>query len=73
VSKVQAKGEVQGLKKVEDFEGMYAAVAAGGAMGSGRGAAVLENQKGVQMVLTATAEGVRFTTAPGGLEITLKK
>jgi len=73
VSKVQAKGEVADLKKVEDFEGTYASVAAGGAMGSGAGAAVLTNQNGVKMVLTATGEGVRFTTAKGGLEITLKK
>lgn len=73
VSKVSAKGEVVDLKKVEDFEGKYAAAAAGGAAGRGAGTAALVNQNGVKMTLMATGEGVRWVVASAGVEIKLKK
>jgi hypothetical protein len=51
VAKVTARGEVKGLKKIEDFNGNYALVAAGGAAGGGAGSALLKNQNGVEMAL----------------------
>jgi hypothetical protein len=73
VSKVAARGDVANLKKVEDFEGTYLAAGAGGAVGGGAGTAALQNEKKVEMVLSATAQGVRLTAATAGVEIKLKK
>ena len=73
VAKVTAQGEVKNLKKVEDFNGTYALVAAGGAAGGGAGAALLKNQNGVEMALVATGQGVRLSIAQGGVGVRLKK
>ena len=54
VAKVSANGEVFNLKKVSDFEGNYVAGEAGTAVGGGAGTAILKNQDGVVMKLTAT-------------------
>ena len=58
VAKVTAHGEVKNLKKLEDFTGSFAMVAAGGGAGGGAGAALLKNQNGVEMALKATGQGV---------------
>jgi hypothetical protein len=42
-------------------------------VGGGGCAAVLKNQKGVEIALTATAKGVRFTLPKGGMDVRLKK
>ena len=73
VAKVTARGEVKNLKKLEDFSGTYAMVAAGGGAGGGAGAAVLKNQNGVEMALMATGQGVKLSAAQGGVDVTLKK
>jgi hypothetical protein len=73
VAKVTARGEVKGLKKIEDFNGNYALVAAGGAAGGGAGSALLKNQNGVEMALVATAQGVELSIAQGGVGVMLKK
>ena len=72
VSKVTAKGNVGNLKKVEDFDGNYVLSSAGGAVGGGAGVAALKNQNGVEMTLTATSKGVKFSLAQGGVEVKLK-
>ena len=73
VAKVSARGEVQNLKKMEDFSGTYALVGAGAGAGGGAGAAVLKNQNGVEMALTATGQGVKLSVAHGGVGVKLKK
>ena len=73
VAKVTARGEVKGLKKLEDFNGNFAMVAAGGGAGGGAGAALLKNQNGVEMALKATGQGVVLSAAQGGVAIKLKK
>ena len=73
VSKVSARGDVKNLKKVEDFEGNYTAAGAGAAVGGGAGVAALKNQNGVEMNLTATAQGVKFALAGAGVSVKLKK
>lgn len=73
VAKVTARGEVKNLKKLEDFTGTYAMVAAGGGAGGGAGAAVLKNQNGVEMALMATGQGVMLSAAQGGVDVKLKK
>jgi len=72
VSKVSARGEVKNLKKLEDFNGTYVAAGAGAAVGGGAGAAALKNQNGVEMKLTATSSGVKFTLAGAGVDVKLK-
>lgn len=73
VAKVTANGDVMDLKKVEDFEGTYNAVAAGGALGAGGAAAALQNQNGVKMKLAGTGQGIKLTFATSGVEVRLKK
>src|SRR5262245_12287516 len=73
VSKVSARGDVKNLKKVEDFAGNYTAAGAGAAVGGGAGVAVLKNQNGVEMSLTATTQGVKFALAGAGVSVKLKQ
>jgi len=72
VSKVTAAGNVANLKKLEDFNGNYVQAGAGAVVGGGAGAAVLRNQNGVEITLTATAQGVRFALASSGVNVKLK-
>lgn len=72
VAKVSACGKVSNLKKLEDFSGTYAAAQAGAAVGGGMSAVVLRNQNGVQLELTSTQTGVKFTLAGEGIEVKLK-
>ena len=55
VSKVTAKGKVENLKQLEDFNGDYMLAGAGAVVGGGGGVGALRNQNGVEMALTATA------------------
>ena len=72
VSKVTAKGKVSNLKQLADFNGNYVSAGAGATVGGGAGVAALKNQNGVEMTLTATAQGVRFALPAGGVDIKLK-
>jgi hypothetical protein len=73
VSKITARGQVQNLKKLEDFDGNYVLAAAGATVGGGAGVAAVKNQNGVEMALTATTQGVKFSLATAGVDIQLKK
>lgn len=73
VAKVTARGDVVNLKKLEDFNGNYVLAAAGAGVGGGAGVAALKNQNGVEMALTATGQGVKFSLGQGGVEIKLKQ
>jgi hypothetical protein len=64
-----ARGEVYGLKNVEDFEGTFMAAVVGGTLGAGAGAAALKNQNEVDMVWTATSQGVSFSLAHSGINV----
>jgi len=72
VSSVSATGNVANLKRLEDFSGNYVQAAAGAVVGGGAGAAVLRNQNGVEIALTATAQGVRLAIAGSVINIKLK-
>ena len=72
ISRVSARGEVKNLRRIEDFPGNYVAGAAGATLGGGAGAAALRNQNGVEMLLTATARGIRLAIAGAGLDVRLK-
>src|SRR5215472_9322566 len=72
ISNVSATGNVANLRRLEDFCGNYVQAGAGAVVGGGAGAAVLRNQNGVEIALTATAQGVRFALASSGVNIKLK-
>ena len=64
-----ARGEVYGLKNAEDFEGTFMAAIVGGTLGAGAGAAALKNQNEVDMVWTATSQGLSFSLAHSGINV----
>jgi hypothetical protein len=72
VSKVTARGVVENLNKLEDFDGNFILAAVGASVGGGEGVAGLKNQNGVEMALTATGQGIRLALAKGGVDVKLK-
>jgi hypothetical protein len=71
-SSLNASGKVYNLKRVQDFAGTYASVAAGVTVGGGGSIAYLRNQNGVVIMLTSTQEGLDFQLSGNGTKITLK-
>lgn len=72
-SSVTATGDVYNLKKLEDFDGNYAAGTAQGTLGGGAGATAMQNQAGVVIKLVSTTQGIEFKLASSGVKITLKQ
>jgi len=73
MSSITASGEVYNLKKLEDLDGNYTAVAAGATIGGGGGALTMQNQNGVQITLKATTRGVSLTLGVSGVKLAVKK
>ena len=71
--KISATGEVFNLRRIEDLDGNYAAVSAGAAIGSGTQDTTMRNQKGVEIKLHGTAEGVNLKLSVDGLLLTVAK
>ncbi len=61
------------LKKLEDFDGNYAAAAAGATLAGGGSAATMKNQNGVSVNLVATTQGVKIVLGGGGVGMKIKK
>ena len=72
-SSITANGSVYHLKKLEDFDGNYTAVAGGATVGGGGGGLVMQNQNGVEVRMTATTRGVSLTAGVSGVKLSLKK
>jgi hypothetical protein len=72
-TKVEATGEVFNLKKVEDFDGVYAAGGAGATGGTGQGVSALSNARGVSVLLKSATEGANLKIAVEGIKFTLEK
>lgn len=70
---IEATGKVYELKKLEDFDGNYTAVVAGGTLGGGGGALTMQNQNGVKVTMTATTRGLSLTAGVSGVKLSLKK
>jgi hypothetical protein len=73
ITKASAKGQVFGLKNLEDFDGIYTSATAEGTVGGGAGATAMKNQNGVVIHLITTTKGVNVKLAPSGVELKLKK
>ncbi len=73
-TKVTGKGKVFGLKTVEDFNGRYGNLGAGGAFVKGKSISVLENETTkVKIHLSADQEGVEIDLSAGGLGFKLEE
>ena len=73
ITKASARGQVFGLKNLEDFDGIYTSATAEGTVGGGAGATAMKNQNGVVIHLITTTKGVNVKLAPSGVELKLKK
>src|SRR5262245_11781626 len=73
VTAVTANGEVFDLKKLQDFDGNYTALAGGGTLGGGGGGLVMQNQNGVKVHLVSTTQGVSLTAGVSGVKLAIKK
>ena len=73
LSVLTAKGQVFGLKNLEDFNGIYTSATAESTVGGGAGATAMKNQNGVVIHLITTTKGVNVKLAPSGVELKLKK
>ena len=72
-SSITASGEVYGLKKLEDFDGNFTAVAAGATIAGGGGLLTMQNQNGVQVTLKSTTQGLSLTIGVSGAKLAIKK
>ena len=72
-SKSDATGYVYNLKNVDDFEGTYTAISAGGAVGGGKGITSMKNGNDVRITLHSTKQGIEAKAAPEGVKITLER
>ena len=72
ITRAEANGSVYNLKKLEDFNGTFASVAAEGTLAGGGGVVAMKNQNGVQINLVATTQGVNFKLSIDGIKYTLK-
>jgi hypothetical protein len=71
VTRVSASGTVRNLRNLADFSGNYVSISAGATLAGGGSVTTLRNQNGVVIDGVSTAQGVRLTLAPGGVNITL--
>jgi hypothetical protein len=73
VTKAEATGNVFGLKKLEDFSGIYRAAGAGATAVKGGEATALQNEKSVVIELKSTTKGASLKFALEGLKLALEK
>jgi hypothetical protein len=75
ITGASAYGEVQNLKKLQDFNGHYHAGGAGRrgvTLASGQKATAMTNQAGVTVLLSSTQRGVDVNLSGGGVDMKLK-
>ena len=73
VSDYTAAGNVMGLHRAQDINGIFTAVGAGATLGGGGDIAAMKNQNGVVIHLTSTTQGLSLSLAASGMKITLAK
>ena len=71
VTRSTGSGTVRNLRRLADFNGNYVSISAGATLAGGGSVTSLRNQNGVVIDGITTAQGVRLTLAPGGVNITL--
>jgi hypothetical protein len=74
VSKIEARGEVYGLQRLDDFAGAYAQARYGFALGTtSAGELWLQNRKGVVMHLKAKREGLMLSLGGDAVVISMNQ
>jgi hypothetical protein len=73
ITKAEATGNVNDLKKLEDFSGKYLSAAAGATVGVGAGAVAMQNDKGVVVYLFPKTKGVNLKLAGEGVKFVLEQ
>jgi hypothetical protein len=73
ITKAEATGNVNNMKKLEDFSGKYLSAAAEATVGLGAGAVAMQNDKGVVVYLLPKTKGVNLKLAGEGVKFTLEK
>jgi len=73
VQRATATGDVSNLKKLADFNGNYAAGAAGATIGGGAGVTVMKNQNGVVIEMKSTTQGASLKLAAEGLKLSIQQ
>ena len=73
ITKAEATGRVFNLKKLEDFNGLYAAAGTEGTIALGAGETAMKNSKGVVIYVSPLTKGVNFKLAVEGVNFTLEK
>ena len=73
ITKAEATGNVNDLKKLEDFSGKYLSAAAEATVGVGAGAVAMQNDKGVVVYLFPKTKGVNLKLAGEGVKFVLEQ
>ena len=73
ITKAEATGNVNNMKKLEDFSGKYLSAAAEATVGLGAGAVAMQNDKGVVVYLYPKTKGINLKLAGEGVKFTLEK
>ena len=73
ITKAEATGRVFNLKKLEDFNGVYAAAGAEGTIALGAGETAMKNKKGVVIYVSPLTKGANLKLAVEGVNFTLEK
>ena len=73
MTNAKASGKVYNLKKLEDFDGVFAAGGAGATAGQGKGASALTNANGVSLLLTSETKGASLKIAAEGVKLKIEK
>jgi len=71
-SRVNGRGRVYNLKRLQDFSGTYAAATGEATLGNGIGGQVLRNANGVQIRVDQITRGARLQGSADGITLTLK-
>ena len=70
---LQGTGKVYGLTQLEDLNGGYTAVTAGGTFGRGLGTLAMRNDKGVRIVMDVQSRGLQLGIGPRGVTLEVGK
>jgi hypothetical protein len=73
ITKAEATGKVNNMKKLDDFSGKYLSAAAEATVGLGAGAVAMQNDKGVVVYLFPKTKGINLKLAGEGVKFVLEK
>jgi hypothetical protein len=72
ITHADAVAVVYNLKTLEDFNGTYTAVGVGGTLAGGGLAVIMRNQKGVELALAGTTQGLDLKLSVEGVKFALE-